>query len=131
MPRARATWPVEAVANVILNRAAKKLQGQEHRRGRLSRPAAILLLERQRREPLQDHESCERANAVFDRCLKVATRAVKGEIPGPHGRRAALPRDEHRQAELGGGKSPNAKATLKIGRHIFYTGIADSARSVS
>jgi uncharacterized protein (TIGR02594 family) len=114
--------PVEAVANVIVNRAAKKFRGKTTVHGVCRDPLQFSCWNGNDANRARIMNLAKGANAVFDRCLKVATRAVKGEIPDHtggalhyHATSIAKPRWVV--------KSPNARVTLKIGRHIFYTGI--------
>lgn len=118
----RGDVPVEAVANVILNRAAKKFRGKATVHGVCRDPLQFSCWNGNDANRAKIMNLAKGANAVFDRCLNVATRAVKGEIPDHtrgalhyHATSIAKPRWVV--------KSPNAKVTLKIGRHIFYTGI--------
>jgi uncharacterized protein (TIGR02594 family) len=113
---------VEAVANVVLNRVAKKFRGRTtvrdvclHRKqfscwnGNDTNRAKIMNL-------------VKGSDPVFDRCLAVATRAIKGQFPDHtdgalHYFATRIPKPDWVV------NSPKAKPTLKIGGHIFYKGI--------
>jgi spore germination cell wall hydrolase CwlJ-like protein len=113
---------VEAVANVVLNRVAKKFRGRTtvrdvclHRKqfscwnGNDTNRAKIMNL-------------VKGSNPEFDRCLAVATRAIKGQFPDHtdgalHYFATRIPKPDWVV------NSPKAKPTLKIGGHIFYKGI--------
>ncbi len=118
----RGDVPVEAVANVILNRRAKKFRGKATVAGVCRDPLQFSCWNGNDANRSKIMKLAKGANAVFDRCMNVATRAVKGDLPDHtrgalhyHATSIAKPRWVV--------KSPNAKVTLKIGRHIFYTGI--------
>lgn len=118
----RGDVPVEAVANVIVNRAARRFRGKATVQG--------VCLDRLQfscwngNDPNRSKIAglVKGSNAVFDRCLKVAARAVKGEIPD-HTRGALHYHATSIARPSWVVKSPNAKVMLRIGRHIFYTGI--------
>lgn len=114
--------PVEAVANVILNRTARKYRGKTTVAGVCRDPLQFSCWNGNDANRSKIMNLVKGSNAVFDRCLNVAMRAVKGDVPDHtagalhyHATSIAKPRWVV--------KSPNAKVTLKIGRHIFYTGI--------
>ena len=114
--------PVEAVANVIVNRAAKKFGGRSTVRGVCLHPSQFSCWNGNDTNRAKIKNLIKGADREFDRCLAVATRAIKGQTTDHT--RGAL----HYHATYIGKpdwvrKSPNAKVTLKVGSHIFYTGI--------
>jgi uncharacterized protein (TIGR02594 family) len=114
--------PVEAVANVIVNRAARKFGGRSTVQGVCRHPWQFSCWNGNDTNRAKIMNLVKGSNAVFDRCLNVAARVIKGEIPDHTG--GALHYHATSIAKPDWVRnSPNARVSLKIGGHIFYTGI--------
>ncbi|HEY6633792.1 MAG TPA: cell wall hydrolase [Rhizobiaceae bacterium] len=113
---------VEAVANVILNRVAKKFRGRSTVRDVCLHAKQFSCWNGNDVNRRKIMNLVKGADSEFDRCLAVATRAIRGEFPDHtdgalHYFARRIPKPPWVLA------SPDAKVTLTIGGHVFYKGI--------
>ena len=113
---------VEAVANVILNRVEKKFRGRSTVRDVCLHAKQFSCWNGNDVNRRKIMNLVKGADSEFDRCLAVATRAIRGEFPDHtkgalHYFARRIPKPPWVLA------SPDAKVTLTIGGHVFYKGI--------
>ena len=98
----RGDVPVEAVANVILNRAAKKFRGKATVHGVCRDPLQFSCWNGNDANRAKIMNSRERGERRLRPLPERGHARGEGRNPRSHARRAALPRHEHRQAAMGG-----------------------------
>ncbi len=113
---------VEAVANVILNRAAKKFGGRSTVQGVCLHPFQFSCWNGNDPNRRKIIGLTKGADKEFDRCLAVAGRAIRGEVPD-HTRGALHYHTKRMGKPYWVNDSPRARISLSIGAHVFYTGI--------